>query len=250
MAPPAARNHQPGANRLLTLLPGDEYARLRPDLEAITLTRKQILARPDEAYTHVHFPTAGVVSVLVPMGEEQSIEAAVIGYEGLVGVPIVLGSDSGPHEVICQVNGGGWRMPVRRFQDHLQESPSLRAMAQRYALAFLNQTARSSACNRMHDIHQRLARWLLLVHDRVAGDEFGLTQEYLSEMLGVRRPSVSLAAQTLQNAGLITYRWGRISVLDRRGLEGAACDDYRQTVTEYENTFNPNKDGQLKNTAR
>jgi Mn-dependent DtxR family transcriptional regulator len=91
----------------------------------------------------------------------------------------------------------------------------------------------------MHEIHQRLARWLLLVHDRVKGDEFGLTQEYLSEMLGVRRPSVTLAARTLQHAGLIEYRWGRIRIVDRRGLEDAACEDYRQTVTEYENTFAP-----------
>ena len=173
------------------------------------------------------------------MGEEQSVEAAVIGFEGMVGIPIVLGADRGPHEVITQVTGSGQRMPVRRFQELLRECPALRAVSQRYALAFMNQTARSSACNRMHEIHQRLARWLLLVHDRVQGDEFGLTQEYLSEMLGVRRPSVSIAARTLHDDGLIEYRWGRIRVVDRRGLEDAACDDYRQTVIEYENLFGP-----------
>jgi len=238
MAPPA--DHvQPGSNRLLRLLPHVERARVTADLEAVSLLRKQVIVRPDEAYTHVLFPSVGVVSVLVPMGEEQSVEAAVIGFEGIVGVPIVLGADSGPHEVITQVVGGGQRLPVRRFRELLRECPGLRSVCLRYALAFMNQTARSSACNRMHEIHQRLARWLLLVHDRVEGDEFGLTQEYLSEMLGVRRPSVSLAAQTLHNAGLIDYRWGRIHVLDRRGLEDAACEDYRQTVTEYEDLFGP-----------
>lgn len=236
MAPPTA-HVQPGANRLLSLLPPDEHARVFADLEPVAMPRKQVLVQPDEAYSHVFFPSVGVVSVLVPMGEEQSVEAGVIGFEGVVGVPVVLGADRGPHEVICQVDGQGWRMPVRRFQEQLDQCPTLRGAAQRYALAFLNQTARSSACNRMHGIDQRLARWLLLVHDRVDGDEFGLTQEYLAEMLGVRRPSVSLAARTLQNAGLIDYRWGRIRVLDRHGLEEAVCDDYRQTVTEYENIF-------------
>jgi len=154
-------------------------------------------------------------------------------------VKIALGADSGPHEVICQVAGSGWRMSARRFKELVFECHGLQGVLQRYALTFMNQAARSSACNRMHDVNQRLARWLLLVHDRVLNDEFGLTQEYLSEMLGVRRPSVSLAAQTLQHAGLINYRWGRITVLDRLGLEDAACEDYRQTVDEYENVFSP-----------
>jgi CRP-like cAMP-binding protein len=236
MAPPSVR-FQPGSNRLLSLLPRDEHARVLADLEEITLTRKQILVRPDEAYSHVLFPTFGVVSVLVPMGEEQSVEAAVIGFEGLVGVPIVLGAVPGPHEVIVQVAGAGARMSARRFQNLLHECPVLRRVSLLYALAYMNQTARSSACNRMHEIHQRLARWLLLVHDRVPGDEFVLTQEYLSEMLGVRRPSVSLAARTLQHAGLIDFRWGRIRILDRRGLEDAVCEDYQQTVSEYENVL-------------
>jgi CRP-like cAMP-binding protein len=155
----------------------------------------------------------------------------------MVGVPIVLGADRGPHEVICQVDCRGARVPVRRFRELLRECPTLQAVSLRYALAFMNQTARSSACNRLHEIHQRLARWLLLVHDRVEGDEFGLTQEYLAEMLGVRRPSVTLAARTLQFAGLIDYRWGRIRILDRAGLEDAVCEDYRQTVSEYESVF-------------
>jgi CRP-like cAMP-binding protein len=238
MAPPSSR-FQPGSNRLLELLPLDERARLLADLEEVQLAAKLVLVRPGESYAQVLFPLAGVVSVLVPMGEEPSVEAGVIGFEGMVGIPVVLGSDRGPHEVICQVSGAGWRMSAHRFKELLPECPGLRGVLQRYALTFMNQAARSSACNRMHDVNQRLARWLLLVHDRVQGDEFGLTQEFLSEMLGVRRPSVSLAAQTLQHAGLINYRWGRITVLDRRGLEDAACEDYRQIVEEYENVLGP-----------
>jgi len=238
MAPPGPRV-QRGANRMLALLPHDEHTRLFDSLEQVSLKAKQMIARPGEPYAHVLFPLAGVVSVLVPMGEEPSVEAAVIGFEGIVGLPVALGNGIGPHEVIVQVSGGGWRMGADNFRGLLPACPVLRDLQQRYALTFMNQTARSSACNRMHDINQRLARWLLLVHDRVPGDELGLTQEFLSEMLGVRRPSVSLAASTLQHAGLINYRWGRITVLDRYGLEQAACEDYRQTVDEYEATFRP-----------
>jgi CRP-like cAMP-binding protein len=238
MAPPSSR-FQPGSNRLLELLPPDERTRLLRDLEEIQLPAKLLLARPGEPYSQVVFPLTGVVSVLVPMGEEPSVEAGVIGFEGMVGIPIALGADQGPHEVIVQVAGSGWRLSAIRFKELLFDNPGLQGVLQRYALTFMNQAARSSACNRMHDVNQRLARWLLLVHDRVQGDEFGLTQEFLSEMLGVRRPSVSLAAQTLQHAGLINYRWGRINVLDRRGLEDAGCEDYRQTVEEYENVFRP-----------
>jgi CRP-like cAMP-binding protein len=224
----------------LGLLPHDERARLFEQLEEVSLKAKQMIARPGEAYTRILFPTVGVVSVLVPMGEEPPVEAAVIGFEGMVGLPVALGAPTSPHEIICQVSGGGWQMSADRFREVLPGSPALRAVLLRYALAFMNQAARSSACNRMHDINQRLARWLLLVHDRVIGDELGLTQEFLSEMLGVRRPSVSLAASTLQHAGLINYRWGRITVLNRRGLEEAACEDYKQTVHEYEMVFNSN----------
>jgi CRP-like cAMP-binding protein len=236
MAPPSSRA-QPGTNRLLELLPQEEYVRLFDALEEVSLKAKQLITRAGEPYSRVVFPGAGVVSVLVPMGEEPPVEAAVIGFEGMVGLPVVLGAPTSPHEIICQVSDGGWQMSAERFREFLPVCPTLRTVLQRYALTFMNQAARSSACNRMHDINQRLARWLLLVHDRVIGDELVLTQEFLSEMLGVRRPSVSLAASTLQHAGLINYRWGRITVLNRSGLEQAACDDYRQTVEEYEMVF-------------
>jgi CRP-like cAMP-binding protein len=177
--------------------------------------------------------------VLVPMGEEPPVEAAVIGHEGMVGLPVLLGDSRGPHEVVCQVAGHGWSMPSATFVQLVPHCPTLKRLLQRYSLAFMNQTARSSACNRMHDLHQRLARWLLMVHDRMPGDELVLTQEFLSQMLGVRRPSVSLAAQTLQHAGLIRYQWGRITVLNRRALEDTVCGDYQQTVDEYEAVLGP-----------
>jgi CRP-like cAMP-binding protein len=236
MAPPSSRT-QPGENRLLALLPPAEQRRLFDNLERVSLTSKEVLARPGEPYASVLFPLAGVVSVLVPMGEEPPVEGGIIGFEGMVGLPVALGNSIGPHEVVCQVADGGWQMAADRFKGLLPECPELQGALQRYVLTFMNQAARSSACNRMHEVNQRLARWLLMVHDRVAGDELALTQEFLSEMLGVRRPSVSLAASTLQHAGLITYRWGRITVLNREGLEEAACEDYRQTVSEYEQTF-------------
>jgi CRP-like cAMP-binding protein len=236
MAPPSNRL-QPGSNRLLNLAPPDESILLFANLEQVELSTKQYYARPDEPYRNVLFPLRGVVSVLVPMGEEPPVEAAVIGYEGMVGLPVMLAEGRGPHDVLCQVAGEAWRMPAATFVDLLPECPQLHDLLQRYTLSLMNQIARSSACNRMHDLNQRLARWLLLVQDRVLGDEFVLTQEFLSEMLGVRRPSVSLAAQMLQRAGLITYQWGRIRVLDRRGLEEIVCPDYQLTVAEHEQLF-------------
>jgi len=238
MAPPATRI-QPGTNRLLDLLPSDEYDRMLGALEAVPFTAKAHFARPGEPYMTIAFPATGVVSVLVPMGEEPSVEAAVIGNEGMVGLPVALGSSRGPHEVICQVTGRGWRMPASTFTELLPHCPALERLLQLYSLTFMNQTARSSACNRMHGLHERLARWLLMVHDRVLGDELVLTQEFLSEMLGVRRPSVSLAAQTRKHAGLIRYQWGRITVLNRQALEEAVCSDYQQTVDEYEQMLGP-----------
>jgi len=232
---PQASRVQPGSNRLLDMLPAEEHALLR--LEEIRLESKQVLARPGEPYSTVIFPASGVISVLVPMGEEPPVEAGVIGFEGMLGYQLSLGVDRGPHEVICQVADGGWKASAERFAEVVPDCPTLRAALHRYAVTFTNQAARSSACNRMHEINQRLARWLLLVHDRVAGDELALTQEFLSEMLGVRRPSVSLAASTLQHAGLISYRWGRITVLNRAGLEDSACEDYQQTVDEFESVF-------------
>ena len=218
----------------MDLLPLDEHDRILNALDQHRLTAKQTFAQPNEPYTSVVFPVTGVVSVLVPMGEEPSVEAAVIGNEGMVGLPVVLGDSRGPHEVVCQVAGEGWSMSPSTFAGLLPTCPRLQQLLQRYALAFMNQTARSSACNRMHDVNARLARWLLLVHDRVPDEDLILTQEFLSVMLGVRRPSVSLAAQTLQQAGLIRYQWGHITVLSRDGLEDAVCGDYQQTVDEYE----------------
>jgi CRP-like cAMP-binding protein len=238
MAPPSSRA-QPGSNRLLDLLPADEQNRLFNELDELTFEQKQRFAHPGEPYTHVVFPTTSVVSMLVPMGEEPPVEAALIGYDGMVGLPVLMGNGRGPYDVVCQSAGRGWSMNSTAFLRVVPSCPRLRQVLQHYALALMNQMARSSACNRMHDLNQRLARWLLLLHDRVPGDELLLTQELLSEMLGVRRPSVSLAAQTLQHAGLIRYQWGHISVLNRRRLEDAACNDYQQTVDEYEQVLGP-----------
>lgn len=233
MAPPSSRA-QPGSNRLLDLLPTDERDRVFQDLAEQSLAQRQRIAEPGQPFAHAIFPTTSVVSMLVTMGEEPPVEAAVIGFEGMVGLSVLMGNGSGPHEVVCQSAGQGWSMPSATFLRVVGSCPRLNRVLQHYAMALMNQMSRSSACNRMHDLNQRLARWLLLIHDRVPGDELVLTQELLSEMLGVRRPSVSLAAQTLQHAGLIRYQWGRITVLNRQGLEEIVCGDYKQTVDEYE----------------
>ena len=165
---------------VLDRLPSDEYACFFDHLEEVKLSARQPVAH--EPYTHVLFPTTGVISMLVPMGDEPSVEAAVVGFEGMLGLPVMMGDGRDLHE-ISQVDSTTWQMPSSTFLRLLPECRQLQQTLGRYALALLNQTSRSSACNRMHDINQRLARWLLLVHDRMPGDEFTLTQEFLSEML-------------------------------------------------------------------
>jgi hypothetical protein len=189
------------------------------------------------ASEYVYFPRGAVISILVPMADGQSVEGATVGWEGLAGLPVFLGDDSAPEEVICQVSGPGARMPADRFQAAFERSAVLDRLLRRYTLALMGQLTRTAGCNRVHPVEERCARWLLMTADRVGADEFPLTQEFLSAMLGVRRPSVTVAAGLLQHAGLIRYRRGIVSIVDRVGLEESACEDYRLTSEIYERFY-------------
>lgn len=223
----------PVGNRLLAALPGDEYAQLMPCLEAFEPPRQYVFYEPNEPILHVYFPNTGVASLLM-FGEDvddaDAVEAGTVGNEGMVGIPVFLGQDTTPGRALMQVPGTTLRMPVADFRREVVDVPGshLQVLLQRYTHALMIQMAQGVACNRLHSIEQRAARWLLTTRDRVGGPTYPLTQEFLAQMLGVRRASVSEVASELQGEGLITYSRGIITILDPAGLEARACVCYRK----------------------
>jgi CRP-like cAMP-binding protein len=221
-------------NRLLAALPREEYERLLPHLELVPLEYKQILYQPNEPIDYVYFPNNGVASLLTIMENGDAVEVGTVGNEGMVGLPVFLGAKTIPGQAIVQIPGDGLRMRVDVFQNKVTSQSPLYNLLQRYTQALFNQIAQSAACNRLHSIEERFCRWLLMTQDRVGKDKFPLTQEFLSQMLGVRRASVSVVASTIQRAGLITYTRGKITILDREGLEAASCECYAIIKEEFE----------------
>jgi CRP-like cAMP-binding protein len=213
-------------NRLLAALPAAELARLWPRLERVELEFRKTLYAPEEPIGSVYFPETGYVSRLAPMEDGDSAEVGLVGPEGMTGVSLLLGADRENFEMLVQVPGTAMRMGAAAFGKALDHIPSLRPLLHRYVLAHFEQVARTGACNGRHDINQRLARWLLMSHDRVESDEFPMTHEFMSMMLGVRRSGVTVAASALQKAGLIRYTRGQILIADRPGLEAATCECY------------------------
>jgi len=213
-------------NRLLTALPADDLARLWPRLEAVELPLRKVLHAPGEPIEAVYFPETGWFSMLAYLENGDAAEVGLVGYEGMVGLPVLLGADSNDIEAVVQGPGTALRMDAKAFREELERIPALRTLLLRYALVHHEQVARTAACNGRHQIDQRLARWLLMAHDRAEGDDFPMTHEFLSMMLGVRRAGVTVTAGTLQKAGLIRYERGRIEVTDRPGLESVSCECY------------------------
>jgi CRP-like cAMP-binding protein len=220
-------------NRLLAALSGDDFNLLSPHLEFVDLVQGAPVFSAGKPASHVWFPHEGVISLVAEDLEGEAVEVATVGREGMTGVAFALGSDTMTNEAMVQVSGYGSRMAAAPFRSALESSSTLRQTMLRYVLAVITQISQNAACNQLHAINTRCARWLLTTHDRVSGDEFELTQEYLAMMLGVTRPSVSAAAGALQKMGLISYSRGRIIVLDRVGLEEAACECYRIIEDEF-----------------
>lgn len=206
---------------------------LNGTLEPVQLRLKKVLQEPDHPISHVYFVTNGVVSLVNEPDHGEIVEVATIGREGMVGFHIVLGADTMPNRALVQVPGEGFRLEAARFRRFVDTHPDFRILLTRYTMALLNQIAQNASCNRLHEVQERCARWLLQTHDRVDGDSFPLTHEFLGQMLGVHRPTVSIAAGMLQKAGLITYARGIITIIDRPGLEGASCSCYRFIEREY-----------------
>jgi len=213
-------------NRLLLGAPAEEYARLRPYLEPVTVAPLEVIAEIGETVQHVHFPETGIISLLSRAADGTLVENGTVGHEGMTGIALLLGVDWTPGVLLGEVSGLSWRVDAATFRRLLPSLPGLEALARRYILYFLAQVAQSLACNSLHPIEQRCARWLLMSHDRVGRDTFDLTHEVLAQMLAVRRAGVSGAANALRRRGLIEYTRGRVTVTDRAGLEAAACECY------------------------
>jgi CRP-like cAMP-binding protein len=223
--------HSP--NRLLAALSTPEYQRLRPHLEPVSLTFKQVLYEAHTPLAYAYFPHTGVVSMVTILADGTAIEVGMVGNEGMVGVPLLLGAERMPVRTFVQVPGEAVRVAAAAFRAAVSQPGPLLALLHRYTQALLVQLTQSSACNRAHPIAARCARWLLMTHDRMDTTQFPLTQEFLSQMLGVRRAGVSEVAAKLQKAGLIRYSRGQLTVVDRAGLEAAACECYRVIREEY-----------------
>jgi CRP-like cAMP-binding protein len=214
-------------NRLLAALPGPDFDRLTARMTDVTLEHKDLVYRAGGPIGYVHFPRSGVLSAVVVMEEGATAEVAAIGREGMAGASTFLGADRSQEQVFCQVAPCECRrMSAAEFAAEVNKSGALRDVVSRYLRAVLTVSARQTACNCLHSADERCARWLLECHDRAGADEFPLTHEFLSMMLGVRRATVTVTAGSLQTAGLISYHGGLVTVRNRRGLEEAACECY------------------------
>jgi len=223
----------PLQNHLLAALSDADARAIERWLEPVTLTRGEVLARPGQAITHAYFPISGMISVVVMLSHGLGAEVATVGNEGMMGPPILLRADSAPFHIMTQLSGEAVRVPARQLAAALTDGSSLANLLQAYAHAFFVQIAQNAACNGIHPISQRSARWLLATQDRAQSDRFHLTQDFLAFMLGVARQSVGLAVAALQRQGLIEYRRGDVHILDRSGLEAASCECYEIVRVEF-----------------
>ncbi len=216
---------RPGANHLLESLPVAERTVLMSHLRPAHLVVKTVLFDPGQAIESVYFPIDGVISLVTPLADGNIVEVATIGNEGIVGVPLVAGGSLAVR-AISQVGGRSLRMDARTFATEFERLDGFRSLVQRYIQALFGQISQAAACNRMHSNEERLSRWLLMSHDRVGTDTFPITHEFLGQMLGSRRATVTLSAGLLQAAGLIRYHRGRVTIMDRGGLESVSCECY------------------------
>jgi CRP-like cAMP-binding protein len=223
----------PRTNHLLAALPASDWKRWLPMLEPVTLALGEVLYESGGTLSHVYFPTSSIVSLLYVMENGAAAEIAVVGFEGIVGISLFMGGESTPSRAVVQSAGQAWRLPAAAIKSEFKRAPVLHLLL-RYTQALITQMAQTAVCNRHHSLDQQLCRWLLLSLDRLQGNELAMTQELIANMLGVRREGVTEAALKLQQAGLIRYARGRITVLDRPGLQQRSCECYAVVKTEYD----------------
>ena len=236
-------------NILLGAMHPDDLALLSPHLEKVTLTRRQVLTVPGQPIEHVYFLDDGVASVVATSGDSTMTEVGIIGREGLSSISVLLGSDRSPHETFLQVDGtSAFRISAERFRAAIAASPRLKDLLLRYVQTFLTQVANSVASNAHSRIEVRLARWLLMCHDRIDGDDVHLTHEFMSMMVAAQRTGVTLTLHILEGAGIIQSQRARITILDRDKLEELAGDSYGQPEAEYRRLIGPIGRGQVTRT--
>jgi CRP-like cAMP-binding protein len=222
-----------GENRILTALPSEERQQLFGLVRNVNLPVKTVLFEPGASIDALYFPTDGVISLVTPLHDGAIVEVATIGNEGIVGVPLVpLGGLA--VRAISQVAGHSLRMDAGAFLTLFERSSAFQALVDKYTQALFGQISQAAACNRLHSSEERLSRWLLMSHDRVGSDQFMITQEFLGQMLGARRSTVSVSAGILQRAGLIRYVRGHVTIVDRAGLEAVSCECYAVIRSELE----------------
>lgn len=227
-------------NRLLSLLPQSELARLMPQMTRVPLTRKHILHKGGEPIREIYFPNDGVCSMTTVMSDGRMVEVATIGNEGVVGISAIFGRETANSESLVQVPGtDAYCLGVSAFRAELEQSTGLALIINRYLQAFLVMVLQSTACNSLHSAEERCARWLLMTRDRVGGDEFPMTQELLAVMLGVRRPTVTLILQKLGQRGVIRYSRGRLAIANGPELERVSCECYATVKTEFDRLLAP-----------
>lgn len=221
-------------NRLLAALPKKDYKHLVAHLQRIRLDFAEVLYEPGDTIEHIYFPNDAIVSLLSTVEDRSTLEVGIIGNEGMVGISLMLGVKTSPNRALVQGEGSAMRMKAAAFRKEISALGSLQRLLYRHTHALMTQISQSAVCNRFHTVEARLARWLLMTHDRIGSDEFRLTQQFLSDMLGVRRAGVTHAATVLQRNKLITYSRGHITILNRAGMEAAACKCYSIIKAEYD----------------
>lgn len=229
-------------NRILAALPPAEFQILAPHLTRVVLELGETLHRPGEAIDNVYFVETGFISALAVLSDGQPLEVGLIGAEGIDGVSVVLGVTTSFAETMCQTGGSAYRLPVHVLENALPDARCLNELLLKCAHLFQVQVVQTAACNAHHELSQRLARWLLSAHDRSEVAELSLTQDLIAVMLGVRRSTVSVAAAMLQKAGVIRYQHGKITIVDRIGLENAACECHEAVAGEYRRLFGEHVD--------
>lgn len=224
---------RPTKNKVLLSLPDEEYERVSRHLELLELERGQVLHEAEEAIREVYFQNDALISILSLLSDGSTIEIAIVGREGLSDTSALLGAEVSPHQSLVQIPGSAFRMKIAPFKEELKRGGAFQTILLRYASLLIAQISQVAVCNSLHTIEERLARWLLTSATRIESNELPLTQEFLSHMLGVRRAGVTVAARTLQKAGLIKYNRAHITIIDYEGLESTACECYQNMKEEF-----------------
>lgn len=233
-SPAVPRPPESQLNDLLRAMPAAELKRWQPHLEPVVLELGDVLYEPGDKMSHVYFPTTAIVSLLYVMDSGASAEIAVVGHDGVVGISLFMGGESTPSRAVVQSAGHGFRLKAGWMMTEFNRAGAVMHLLLRYTMALIAQMSQTAVCNRHHSLDQQLCRWLLLSLDRLSGNELVMTQQLIANMLGVRREGVTESALKLQKAGLIKYLRGRITVLDREGLERVTCECYAVVKKEYD----------------